>query len=82
VLWSWPRPDRRGRELVACDKDAGLIGMTVAVAGPGSITGQTGSTGLGFAIPVDQAKPISDRLIAAGSAPAPPTGLPVGIDTD
>ncbi|HUO41134.1 MAG TPA: trypsin-like peptidase domain-containing protein [Mycobacterium sp.] len=73
-------PGSFGGALV--DMTGRLIGMTVAVAGPDSITGQTGSTGLGFAIPVDKTKPIADRLIAAASAPAPPTGLSVGINTD
>ena len=73
-------PGNFGGALV--DMTGRLIGMTVAIAGPDSTSEQTGSTGLGFAIPIDQVKPISDRLIAAASSPSPTTGLPVGISTD
>ncbi|MBV8349964.1 MAG: trypsin-like peptidase domain-containing protein, partial [Mycolicibacterium sp.] len=71
-------PGNFGGALV--DMTGRLIGMTVAVAGPDNASGETGSTGLGFAIPVDLAKPISDRLIAAGSSP-PISGRPVGTNT-
>lgn len=48
-----------------------LIGINTAVAGLASAGGETGSTGLGFAIPVDQGKRVADQLIAAGkSSPA------------
>ena len=45
-----------------------LVGVNSAIATLGSQTGsQSGSIGLGFAIPVDQAKWISDQLIQNGT---------------
>ena len=47
-----------------------LIGVNSAIAslGSGPSGGESGSIGLGFAIPVDQAKRIADELVANGSA--------------
>jgi putative serine protease PepD len=45
-----------------------LIGMNSANASLGSPSGESGSVGLGFAIPVDEAKRIADELIATGTA--------------
>jgi putative serine protease PepD len=47
-----------------------LIGVNSAIAslGSGPAGGESGSIGLGFAIPVDQAKRIADELVANGSA--------------
>jgi putative serine protease PepD len=45
-----------------------LIGMNSANASLGSTSGESGSVGLGFAIPVDEAKRIADELIATGTA--------------
>jgi putative serine protease PepD len=61
-------PGNSGGSLVDCAGD--LIGVPSAGAvapstGPGG--GSTGSIGLGFAIPVDTAKSVSDQLIATGS---------------
>lgn len=46
-----------------------VVGINSAIASLGSSVGGTsGSIGLGFSIPIDQAKPIIDELIATGKA--------------
>jgi putative serine protease PepD len=71
-------PGNSGGSLVDCSGD--LIGIPSAGAvapssGPGD--GSTGSIGLGFAIPVDLAKSISDEIIATGSVTHAYFGLSV-----
>jgi putative serine protease PepD len=60
-------PGNSGGALVDCDGK--LIGVPTAGASVPSATGQPspGNIGLGFAIPVDLAKSVSDQLIATGS---------------
>ncbi|MCH9733577.1 MAG: trypsin-like peptidase domain-containing protein [Actinomycetia bacterium] len=57
-----------------------LVGINSAIATMGADTGapQGGSIGLGFAIPVDQAKRIADELIQTGSASRASLGVQVG----
>jgi putative serine protease PepD len=56
-------PGNSGGALV--DLDGNLIGITSSIATLGSSAGgQSGSIGLGFAIPVDQARPIAETLAA------------------
>lgn len=43
-----------------------LIGLNTAIASIGAPDGQSGSIGVGFAIPADQVKPIADEIIATG----------------
>jgi putative serine protease PepD len=59
-----------------------LIGINSAIATMGADSGaqQGGSIGLGFAIPVDQAKRIADELIQTGSASRASLGVQVGND--
>ncbi|GAB3207335.1 trypsin-like peptidase domain-containing protein [Marinactinospora thermotolerans] len=46
-----------------------VIGINTAIATTGGTSGsQSGSIGLGFAIPINQAKPIAEQLIETGSA--------------
>ena len=45
-----------------------VVGINSAIASLGSTGGQSGSIGLGFSIPIDQAKPIVNELIADGKA--------------
>lgn len=59
-------PGNSGGALV--NANAELIGMNSANASSGSAPGESGSIGLGFAIPVDEAKRIADELIATGTA--------------
>jgi len=55
-------PGNSGGALV--DLNGNLVGVTSAIAtlGGGVLGGQSGSIGLGFAIPIDQAKIIADKL--------------------
>jgi putative serine protease PepD len=60
-------PGNSGGPLV--NMNGQVIGMNSAMASTGTSPGaQSGSIGLGFAIPVDQAKRIADELIATGTA--------------
>jgi putative serine protease PepD len=54
-------PGNSGGAVV--DMNGQLIGMNSAIASPDNTPGQSGSTGIGFAIPVDQAMRIAERLI-------------------
>jgi putative serine protease PepD len=56
-----------------------VIGVNSAIASMGSSAGQAGSIGLGFAIPIDTVKRISNELIKNGSASTPVIG--VQLDT-
>jgi putative serine protease PepD len=53
-------PGNSGGALV--DMSGNLIGITSAIASLGGGLGQTGSIGLGFAIPIDQARTIAAKL--------------------
>ena len=59
-------PGNSGGALVNLDGE--LVGINSAIATLGASTGgSSGSIGLGFAIPINQAKWISDQLIESGS---------------
>ncbi|MDA0565547.1 trypsin-like peptidase domain-containing protein [Streptomonospora sp. S1-112] len=45
-----------------------VIGINTAIVGTSGSGGESGSIGLGFAIPINQAKPIAEQLIEDGSA--------------
>lgn len=59
-----------------------LIGVNSAIAtlGGDSTDSQSGSIGLGFAIPIDQAKRIADELISTGTASHASLGVQVTSD--
>jgi putative serine protease PepD len=59
-------PGNSGGALV--DMNGQLIGINSAIASPDSTSWQSGSTGIGFAIPVEQATRIADRLIAGDAS--------------
>ena len=59
-------PGNSGGALV--DASGALIGIPSSIASTSTGSGQSGSIGLGFAIPVNEAKRIADELIADGSA--------------
>jgi putative serine protease PepD len=60
-------PGNSGGALV--DTQGRLVGINSAIATLGASEGsQSGSIGLGFAIPIDQAKRIADELVATGTA--------------
>ena len=55
-----------------------VIGVNSAIASLGqSLGGQSGSIGLGFAIPIDTAKRIVDEILANGSAQTPVIGVSI-----
>ncbi|GAB2721658.1 S1C family serine protease [Nocardia thraciensis] len=71
-------PGNSGGALV--DMNGNLIGINTAIATLGSseLTGQqSGSIGLGFAIPVDQARRVADQLIKTGHATYAQIGMSV-----
>jgi putative serine protease PepD len=74
-------PGNSGGALVNMNGE--LVGVNSAIAtlgGDASGQSQSGSIGLGFAIPVDQAKRIADELIQSGSASHASLGVQVGND--
>ena len=73
-------PGNSGGALVNMNGE--LVGINSAIATLGADAGgaQGGSIGLGFAIPVDQAKRIADELIQTGSASRASLGVQVGND--
>jgi len=72
-------PGNSGGALV--NMNGQLIGINSAIASPGNVSAETGSTGLGFAIPVDQAKAVADKLMAAGTAQTGSVGVSVNSGT-
>jgi putative serine protease PepD len=73
-------PGNSGGALV--NMNAQLVGINSAIATLGADSGdaQSGSIGLGFAIPVDQAKRIADELISTGKATHASLGVQVTTD--
>lgn len=59
-------PGNSGGALL--DASGKLIGINVAIANAGSASGQSGSIGVGFALPSNLAKRVSSEIIATGSA--------------
>jgi putative serine protease PepD len=72
-------PGNSGGALV--NLNGQLIGINSAIASPDDNSGETGSTGLGFAIPADQAKAIADALNSAAAAQHSPLGVRVDATT-
>ena len=75
-------PGNSGGALV--NMNGQLIGMNSAMAtvGGGSPGAETGSIGLGFSIPVDQATRVADELIATGKASHASLGVQVANTTN
>ena len=76
-------PGNSGGALVNMNGE--LIGVNSAIAsmgggGPQSAGAQSGSIGLGFAIPADQAKRIADELVSNGSASHASLGVQLSRD--
>ena len=65
-------PGNSGGPLV--DARARVVGVTSAILTRGNSDQQTGNIGLGFAIPINQAKTIGDLLIKNGKATYPVIG--------
>ena len=67
-------PGNSGGPLV--DATGAVIGVNSAIASLGSsFGGQSGSIGLGFAIPINQAKRTAEQLISEGKATYPVLGI-------
>jgi putative serine protease PepD len=60
-------PGNSGGPLVNMRGEVVGINSAIATLG-GSLGGQSGSIGLGFAIPIDQARPIAEQLADGGQA--------------
>ena len=62
------------------DLSGAVIGVNSAIATTGSVFGgQSGSIGLGFAIPINQARKTADQLIKNGSSTYPIMGVSLDI---
>lgn len=73
-------PGNSGGALVNMNGELVGINSAIATMGGDSPQAQSGSIGLGFAIPVDQAKRIADELIQNGSASHASLGVQVSND--
>lgn len=70
-------PGNSGGPLV--DSTGAVIGVNSAIASLGS-TSQSGSIGLGFAIPINQARTTADQLIKSGKATYPVLGVSLDMN--
>ncbi len=71
-------PGNSGGPLV--DSEGRVIGVNSAIASLGSGQGgQSGSIGLGFAIPVNQAKRVAEEIISTGRSTHPIMGVSVDL---
>lgn len=66
-------PGNSGGPLV--DGNGAVIGVNSAIATLGGFAGNTGSIGLGFAIPIDVVKRIVDEIVKTGSSTTPIIGV-------
>jgi putative serine protease PepD len=73
-------PGNSGGALVNMNGELVGVNSAIATLGGDSAASQSGSIGLGFAIPVDQAKRIADELIQNGTASHASLGVQVGND--
>jgi putative serine protease PepD len=73
-------PGNSGGPLV--DASGAVIGINSAIASTGSAFGQAGNIGVGFAIPIDQARIIAQELIDTGHASHPLMGVSLADATD
>jgi putative serine protease PepD len=73
-------PGNSGGALVNMNGELVGVNSAIATLGGDSADAQSGSIGLGFAIPIDQAKRIADELIQSGTASHASLGVQVGND--
>ena len=72
-------PGNSGGPLV--DGNGAVIGVNSAIAAlGGSLGGQAGNIGLGFAIPIDTAARIASEIIASGSSATPIIGVQLDME--
>jgi putative serine protease PepD len=75
-------PGNSGGALVDADGDVIGINSAIASLGSDSIDGsQSGNIGVGFAIPIDQARTIANELITTGHAVHPLLGVSLEDET-
>lgn len=74
-------PGNSGGALVNMKGELVGVNSAIATLGGDSSGSSSGNIGLGFAIPVDQAKRIADELISNGSAAHASLGVQVSNDT-
>ncbi len=71
-------PGNSGGPLI--DANGAVIGVNSAIASLGSgFGGESGSIGLGFAIPVNQAKRIAEEIITSGKSQVPVMGVSIDM---
>jgi putative serine protease PepD len=73
-------PGNSGGALVNMNGELVGINSAIATLGGDSAGSQSGSIGLGFAIPIDQAKRIADELVSTGTATHASLGVQVSND--
>jgi len=73
-------PGNSGGALVNMSGELVGINSAIATLGGASAEAQGGSIGLGFAIPIDQAKRIADELVSKGKASHASLGVQVSND--
>jgi putative serine protease PepD len=73
-------PGNSGGALVNMNGELVGVNSAIATLGGDAAEAQSGSIGLGFAVPIDQAKRIADELIQDGSASHASLGVQVGND--
>ncbi|KAA1427322.1 S1C family serine protease [Nocardioides antri] len=71
-------PGNSGGALV--DMDGHLVGINASIRTTGSVQGEAGSIGLGFAIPIDAVTPIVEQLRAGEPATHARLGIEVGTE--
>lgn len=72
-------PGNSGGPLI--DTTGAVIGVNSAIATlSGSLNSQAGSIGLGFAIPINQARKTADQLITTGKASYPVMGISIDMN--
>ena len=74
-------PGNSGGALVNMKGELVGVNSAIATLGGESTDSPSGNIGLGFAIPVDQAKRIADELISTGTAAHASLGVQVSNDT-
>ncbi|MGH3320748.1 MAG: S1C family serine protease [Streptosporangiaceae bacterium] len=70
-------PGNSGGPLV--DRDGEVVGVNSAIATLGGAFGQSGNIGVGFAIPINQARRVAQQIINTGHATHPIIGASIDV---